>query len=376
MKIAIDGTIVREEITGTGFYITNLINGLIKIDNLNNYYIFGDEQYLRKYIKIDKDNFKVVHKRFKNRIIRVLWQYFISPFELKRLKIDILHSPNYITPLFKIGFKIILTIHDLTFLLFPEKYTITKRLLFGKMIPVFIKKSDKIIADSENTKEDILKFFSVPEDKISIAYVSYPDYYNHSIDRRKAKYIVKKYGIERDFMLYVGMIEPRKNIISLLKAFVELDKDLELDLVIVGKKGWYFKEIEQYMESTVNLRLENKIIFTGYVSEHELKYFYRSALMFVYPTLYEGFGLPPLQAMACSTPVITSNVSSLPEVVGNAAIKINPHDLDELKNSIKWLYTDVEKRGELIKKGLENSNKFSLEKVALNVLSVYNSLNF
>jgi len=376
MRIAIDATIIRKEITGTGFYITNLINGLIKIDNLNNYYIFGDEQYLRKYIKIDKDNFKVVHKRFKNRIIRVLWEYFIFPFKLKKLKIDILHSPNYITPLLKLGFKIILTIHDLTFLLFPEKYTITKRWLFGKMIPISIKMSDKIVAVSKNTKKDILKFFNISDDKILVTYESYPDYYNYSIDRSRAKDILKKYGIERNFILYVGMIEPRKNIISLLKAFVELDKDLELDLVIVGKKGWYFKEIEKYMENTVNLRLKNKIIFTGYIPEHELKYFYRLALMFVYPTLYEGFGLPPLQAMACGTPVITSNISSLPEVVGNAAIKINPDDLGELKNSIKCLYKNEEKRGELIKKGLENAKKFSLENVALNVLSVYNSLNF
>jgi len=374
MKIAIDGTIVREEITGTGFYITNLINGLIKIDNLNNYYIFGDEQYLRKYIKIDKDNFRVVHKRFKNRIIRVLWEYFIFPFELKKLKIDILHSPNYITPLLKFGFKIILTIHDLTFLLFPEKYTITKRWLFGKMIPVFIKKSDKIVAVSENTKKDILKFFSIPDDKILVTYESYPEYYNFSIDRSKAEDILNKYGIERNFILYVGMIEPRKNIISLLKAFVELDKDLELDLVIVGKKGWYFKEIEKYMENAINLRLKNKIMFTGYIPEHELKYFYRLALMFVYPTLYEGFGLPPLQAMACGTSVITSNISSLPEVVGDAAIKINPDDLGDLKNSIKWLYTDEGKRDELIKKGLENVKKFSLENVASNVLSVYRKL--
>ena len=374
MKIAIDGTIVREEITGTGFYITNLINGLIKIDNLNNYYIFGDEQYLRKYIKIDKDNFRVVHKRFKNRIIRVLWEYFIFPFELKKLKIDILHSPNYITPLLKFGFKIILTIHDLTFLLFPEKYTITKRWLFGKMIPVFIKKSDKIVAVSENTKKDILKFFSIPDDKILVTYESYPEYYNFSIDRSKAEDILNKYGIERNFILYVGMIEPRKNIISLLKAFVELDKDLELDLIIVGKKGWYFKEIEKYMENAINLRLKNKIMFTGYIPEHELKYFYRLALMFVYPTLYEGFGLPPLQAMACGTPVITSNISSLPEVVGDAAIKINPDDLGELKNSIKWLYKNEGKRDELIKKGLENVKKFSLENVASNVLSVYRKL--
>lgn len=375
MKIAIDGSIIGEEITGTGFYITNLINGLMKIDNLNNYYIFGDEKCLRKYIKLDKKNFKIVQRKFKNRIIKVLWEYFIFPFELKKLRIDILHSPNYITPLLKLGFKIVLTIHDLTFLLFPEKHTITKRLLFGKMVPIFIKMSDKIVSVSENTKKDILKFFNVLEAKIIVTYESYPDYYNYSIDKEKAKEILVKYGIEKKYILYIGMIEPRKNIISILKAFVELDKELEIDLVIVGKKGWYFKEIEEYMMKIEKLKLRNNIIFTGYVPEEELKYFYKVALMFIYPSLYEGFGLPPLQAMACGIPVITSNISSLPEVVGDAAIKINPHDLGELKNSIKWLYKNKEKRDKLIKKGLENSKKFSLENVALNVLSVYNSLN-
>lgn len=376
MKIAIDGTILKEQITGTGFYIINLIAGLIKIDSENDYFIFADELILKNFIKIDKRNFHLVHKKFKNRIVRVLWQWFILPFHLKKIKIDVLHSPNYITPLIKIGFKVIVTIHDLAFILFPEKFTIIKRILYSKMIPIFIRISDLVIADSESTKKDILKLFRIEEKKVFVTYVSYPDYYNHSIDRSKAKDIVKKYGIERDYILYVGMIEPRKNIISLLKAFVEIDKDLELDLVIVGKKGWYFKEIEQYMESTVNLRLKNKIIFTGYIPEHKLKYFYKLALMFTYPTLYEGFGLPPLQAMACGTPVITSNISSLPEVVGDAAIKINPDDLGELKNSIRCLYKNEEKRDKLIKKGLENAKKFSLEKVALNVLSVYNSLNY
>jgi glycosyltransferase involved in cell wall biosynthesis len=374
MKIAIDATIIREEITGTGFYITNLLNGLAKIDDLNKYYIFGDKQCLEEFIKINKKNFIIVNKRFKNRVIRVLWQYFIFPFILKKKKIDILHSPNYITPLFKLGFKIILTVHDLTFLLFPQKYTITKRLLFGKMLPFFIKMSDKIVTVSSNTKKDILKFFNIPEDKIVVTYESYPDYYNHSIDRRKAKDIVKKYGIERDYILYVGMIEPRKNIIFLLKAFVELDKDLELDLVIVGKKGWYFKEIEKYMENTVNLRLENKIIFTGYIPEYELKYFYRLALMFVYPTLYEGFGLPPLQAMACGTPVITSNISSLPEVVGDAAILINPNNIKELIEAIRLLYNNSVKREELIERGLDQIKKFSLTNIAKRNLETYKSL--
>lgn len=375
MNIAIDGTIIREEITGTGFYITNLINGLVKIDNLNSYYIFGDEENLKRYINIeDKKNFKIIHKRFKNRILRVLWEYFILPFELKKLKIIILHSPNYITPLFKFGFKIILTIHDLTFLLFPEKYTITKRLLFNKMIRIFIKMADKIIAVSENTKKDILNFYNVPGNKVVVTYESYPDYYNYFIDKDKAKEVSKKYGIGANFILYVGMIEPRKNILSLLKAFVELGKELDLDLVIVGKKGWYYKEIEQYIINIENLKLRNNIIFTGYVPEQELKYFYKSAFMFVYPSLYEGFGLPPLQAMACGTPVITSNVSSLPEVVGDAAIKINPDSLDDLVKIIKLVYNDQDFRNLLIKKGLERAELFNLEIIAQNTLSIYKSI--
>lgn len=375
MRIAIDGTIIREEITGTGFYITNLINGLMKVDDENQYFIFGDEKHIKKYVNITKDNFKVVHKRFKSRVVRVLWQYFIFPFELKKLRIDVLHSPNYITPLIKLGFKIILTIHDLTFLLFPEKYTVTKRLLFGKMLPIFIKKSDKIIAVSSNTKKDILRFFNLPEEKVAVTYESYPDYYNMSIPLPIARDIMGKYGIDRDFILYVGMIEPRKNIISLLKSFVEIDQSLDLDLVIVGKKGWYFKEIEQYMASIKNLKLKNKIIFTGYVVEPKLKYFYRAAFMFVYPTLYEGFGLPPLQAMACGTPVITSNVSSLPEVVGDAAIKIDPGDLKQLKKSILSLTKDKEFRKTNIIKGLEIVKRFSLKNIANMTLCVYNNLD-
>ena len=375
MKIAIDATIIRDEITGTGFYITNLINGLKEIDNLNHYYIFGDEKYIIKHINLKGiENFKIIHKRFKNRFIRVLWEYFILPLSLRALKFDILHSPNYITPLLKFKFKIILTIHDLTFLLFPEKHTITKRLLFGKMISFYIKKADKIISVSENTKKDILQFFNIPEEKIAVTYESIPGYYNNLIDHVQVKKILKKYSITGKFILFVGMIEPRKNILSLLKAFVELDKELDLDLVIVGKKGWDYDEIEQYIKNIEKMKLKNNIILTGYIAEEELKYFYQEAFMFIYPSLYEGFGLPPLQAMACGTPVITSNISSLPEVVGDAAIKINPDSLDCLVKSIKLVYNDQDFRNLLIKKGLERAALFNLEKIAQNTLRIYESV--
>ena len=374
MRIAIDATIIRKEITGTGFYIINLIDGLRKIDNYNEYYIYGNKWILNDFIKVEEKNFHIIHKNFKNRIFRIVWQFLIFPFHLKKIKINVLHSPNYITPLMKLGFKVIVTIHDLTFFLFPQKYTVMKRLFYKFMVPIFIRISDKVIAVSNNTKNDILDIFKLPEKKIVVTYESYPKYYNNNKDTKVSKKVMKKYGINREFILYVGMIEPRKNIISLLKAFVELDSELDLDLVIVGKKGWYYREIELFVNNIKGINLKNKMIFTGYVPETELKYFYQSAFIFAYPTFYEGFGLPPLQAMACGTPVITSNTSSLPEVVNKSAIKINPNSIKELIGAIRLLYNNSVKREELIEKGLDQIKKFSLTNIAKCNLETYKSL--
>ncbi len=374
MKIAIDATIVSRENTGAGFYIINLINGFKEIDNSNNYYIFIDRFLLNYVIEIKEKNFHIIHKKFKNRFFRIFWQLFILPFQLKSMKVDIIHSPHYITPLIKLGFKSIVTIHDMTFFLFPKKHVKMKRLFFRYMIPLFIKKADKIIADSNNTKKDILKFFKIDNKKVVVNYIGFPKYYNNRKDISICKEILKKYGISNDFILFVGMIEPRKNILSLLRAFAEMDKELDLDLVIVGKKGWYYKEIENFLGDLRKMDLKNKVIFTDYVPESEVKYFYQSAFIFVYPSYYEGFGLPPLYAMACGTPVITSNISSLPEVVGDAAIKINPYNLQALISSIKLLYRFSDEREKLIRKGLQQSKEFNLNSITRNVVNLYESL--
>ncbi|MBC8390244.1 MAG: glycosyltransferase family 4 protein [Actinobacteria bacterium] len=371
MKIAIDATIVRKENTGVGFYVINLLSGLCRADDHNEYYIFMNKNLLSELSIIKKKNINIIHKNFKSRFFRIFWQLFILPFNLRSMKISLLHSTNYITPLIKIGFKIIVTIHDFTFYLFPEKYTIMKRIFYKSFIPFFIKISDKVITDSNNTKKDIFKIFNISERKITVIYVSYQEYYNNIKNNDLSKKILMKYNINRNFILFVGMIEPRKNILSILKAFIEIDEELDLDLVIVGKKGWYFKEIDNFMEKIKGLKLTNKIIFTGYVPEKEIKYFYQSALIFVFPSFYEGFGLPPLQAMACGTPVITSNVSSLPEVVGDSAIRIDPNNLEELTNSIKLLYNNPAKRSELIRKGLKQAKKFNLIRIAKKTISIY-----
>ena len=370
MKIAIDATIIRKENTGTSFYIINLINGLAKIKDGNDYYIFMNNELFKEFFNFENNNFHIINKNFKNRIFRVIWQFFLFPFELKKLKVRVLHSPNYITPLFKLGFKVIVTIHDLTFYLFPEKFTVTKRLFFKYMLPLFIKISDKIIAVSNNTKKDILKFFKICERKVIVTFESYPEYYTYNNDSNDQN-ILTKYGIGSKYLLFVGMIEPRKNILSILKSFKEIDSDLELDLVIAGKKGWYYKEIELYLEKLLRIGIKNKIIFTGYVSEPELKYLYQNAFIFIYPSIYEGFGLPPLQAMACKVPVIISNLSSLPEVVGNAAIMVNPYDIDKISEAIRTLYNDLDKRSELVNKGVIQAKKFSLENFAKNTIDVY-----
>ena len=374
MKIAIDATIVRKENTGTGFYILNLLNGLLKIDAKNEYIIFIDENVAKNMLKLEKSNFKIVNKVFRYKLTRILWQLIILPIVLKKKKVDILHSANYVTPLYKLGFKIIVTIHDLTFILFPEKYTITKRLFYRLMIPIFVKISDKIIAISNNTKNDILKIFKVAEEKVVVIYATCSENFNSTIDRNKNLEVLSKYNIDKTFLLFVGMIEPRKNIISILNAFKEMDKEVDADLVVVGKKGWYFKEIEDFVSQSKNFNLKNKIIFTGYVPENEIKSLFQNALFFIFPSFYEGFGLPPLQAMACGTPVITSNISSLPEVVGDAAIYVDPHKLGELKNAMVYLYENIEKREELIKKGFSQCDKFRIEIVARSLVDVIESM--
>lgn len=370
MKIGIDATIIRKENTGTGYYIINLINGLQKVDKVNQYYIFVDENAISDFINFKNSNIEIINKKFKNRFFRIFWQLFLLPLNLRKLDIKVLHSTNYITPLFKLGVKTIVTIHDLTVIIFPGKHSVLKRLFYNIFIPFFIRKSDKIITVSSNSKNDIIKHFKGIGEKISVTYESYPEYFNNKIDENECFRILKKYNIKKDFILFVGMIEPRKNIIAILKALIDLDKEINLDLVIVGKKGWHYKDISAFMTNK-SYGLNNDIIFTGYVPENEIKNIYQSAYIFVYPSIYEGFGLPPLQAMACGVPVITSNTSSLPEVVGEAAIKIDPNNLKELTNSIRQLATDSKLRNELVKKGLRQVKKFKLEEVAEKTLDIY-----
>jgi glycosyltransferase involved in cell wall biosynthesis len=377
MKIAIDATILRKENTGTGFYIINLIKGIQNIHSKDHeFLIYMNRELVGNILDIYDERINIINVNFKVRFFRVLWQLFILPFSLWKRKVDVLHSSNYITPFFKFGFKVIVSIHDMTFFIMPEKYTVIKRIFFRTLVPVFIKVADYVITISENTKKDIVKFFKMNPDRIYVTYPGIPDSYKVSIikDEQKIKETLIKYNIKRDFILFVGMIEPRKNVLSLLKAFLLVDKIIDMDLVIVGKKGWKYEDIDDFMNKLKSNPIKNNIIFTGYVPENELLYIYQKASIFIYPSFYEGFGLPPLQAMACGIPVITSNTSSLPEVVGDAALIFEPTDIDGIADAIKRIVFDDRLREELKMKGIKRSERFTLKNFAESTISVYEKL--
>jgi glycosyltransferase involved in cell wall biosynthesis len=286
-----------------------------------------------------------------------------------RLKdLDIFHNPSQVITAFKFSQKYIITIYDITPNLYPETHTDIITFVHRYLLPKALKTSDKVITISHHTKNDIIKHFKIPENKIKVIHLAANENYK-PLNEKEIINIKQKYNLNYSFILYVGTLEPRKNIPTLLKALYKLKKQgIKHKLAITGKKGWKYKSIFETIEK---LNLQKDVIFTGYVPDEDLPALYNAADLFVYPSLYEGFGLPPLEAMQCGTPVITSNTSSLPEVVGDAGIMVNPYDVDELANNMYGVLTNDGLREELSKKGLERAKLFSWKKCAEEHLKVY-----
>jgi len=238
------------------------------------------------------------------------------------------------------------------------------------MLSRSVSTSEYIIAISENTKSDILKHFRVPDNKVKVIYCGVNELFKKTNDTLKVDSIRKKYGITKDYILNVSLISPRKNLIALMQAFKNARQSGRIDaqLVIAGGKGWLYEKIIAYAKSS---GFENDIIFTGYVTDDELLHLYNGARLFAFPSVYEGFGLPLLEAMACGCPVISSNTSSMPEVCGEAALYFNPKNLAEISEAIDRVINDVGLSNSLINKGLEQVKKFSWGKAAAQTLSLY-----
>jgi len=332
------------------------------------------------YVILRHDNrkdgrFQHLKKIFINSDIFSLSEQVELPRVLKKYGIELLHSPQFNIPLFFSG-KQVTTINDCSFDRFPEEFPSIKAKIYYKIFfPLALSKSDRIIAISQSTKTDLIKYHKISSDKVKVIYLGIDiDYFRSRLGNEKInQYIKKKYSLDVPFGLYVGLTRPRKNLINLLKAIKMLreKKNIDFKMVFVGKIDNRFLDIEY---TARKLKINDIVIQTGFISDEEMITLYGMAAFFIFPSLYEGFGLPILEAMACGTPVIASNVSSIPEVTGDAALLINPYDVEEISQSMHELFTNIKFRKFLIDKGFERVNLFKWKKTVKDTLNIYKSI--
>jgi glycosyltransferase involved in cell wall biosynthesis len=375
MNIAIDATSIPRNKTGVGVYLVNLINEISNLDANNSYYIFVQSDDVDSF-NIEKDNFHLIiidSNKYRKVFLRLFWEQIILPKKLKEYDIDILHSPHYTSPVFTKVSRVV-TFHDMTFYTLPKVHTFFKRLLFKIYMKISSKIADKIVTVSESTAKDVEKILDVSSNKTCVTYNAKKDMYKPINNQENIVEVCSKYNIRDNYVLFVGTLEPRKNIKTLIKSYSKLIKEInkEIKLVVVGKKGWMYKEIFELMRS---LGIDNQVIFTGFADLEDLPYLYNGAEVFVYPSIYEGFGIPVLEAISCGTPTITSNVSSMPEVIGDAGITVNPNDVDELKDAIKRIIEDDDLKEQFRKQGIEQAKKFTWKNCAKDTLQVYKKIN-
>ena len=369
MKIAFDARGINwYKGTGIGTYTENLLKSLLSIDIKNKYSIYWSGNDYSSFKKTNS-SIKMASKRYHR-----FFQEHYFPMDIKNNSIDIYHiSQNGIGLSENIDCLKVVTIHDLIPYIMPETVGKGYLLKFLRYMPRVIEFSDAIITVSNCSKNDILKFFPVDPNKIFVTPLAADKIYK-PMDKKYCKnYLNKKYGINNKFILYIGGFSSRKNVDLLIKAFEMVKSSLQEDikLLICGARK---DAIENLQTISDNSKVCESIIFTDYVEGYDLPIFYNACEIFVYPSLYEGFGLPPLEAMSCGAPVITSNISSITEVAHDGAILINPSDVNALSTNIYDLLTDKSKKDYWSKKGLLRSCDFSWIKTAEQTLTVYKEL--
>lgn len=367
MRIAIDTTAMPVQRVGAGNYILNLACKIVENIGQNECVIFTNARAMHDFMAI-KSRATFISLTGNSRFQRILWEQFRLPALVRSNRVDLLHSPHYTVPLV-LDCKSVVTFHDMTFFIYPQMHKTYKNIFFRTMMRLSAKRADAIIADSESTRQDILRILKIAPSRVTVVPLGVLPNYRPVLQTQMIEVIRHKYKLPERVILYVGVLEPRKNLLMLVRAFKKLvHRGLPHSLAIVGRKGWMYEEL---FRSITRLELQDRIIFTGYVPEEELPLFYNIADVFVYPSVYEGFGLPVLEAMACGTPVVTSNVSSMPEIVGETGILVNPFDEQELANAIERVVTDPALSSELRHKGLMRASQFTWEQTALNTIAVY-----
>lgn len=367
MRIAID---VRKLYDfGIGTYVRNLLRQLSRLDHDTEYVLLGrpgDDGFAGEL----GENFRLVAESS--------GQYSVGeqlsiPLKLGRASPNLFHTPHYVLPVLT-PCRSIVTIHDCIHLIFPQY--LHNRMAYAYARAMFwtaVHRASRILTVSEASKRDILRFFEVPETKVSVIYNAIDERFHRQPPEEETLRVRERYQLHDRFLMYAGNVKPHKNLERLIRAFVLLRQDGldDLKLLVTGS------EVSRYsaLRRTVHrYNLHKHVRFLGYQSENTLAALYRLADVFVFPSLYEGFGLPPLEAMAAGTPVVVSNVSSLPEVVGDAGVLVNPYDPRSIADGIRKVLTDRTLRSDLRARGLARARSFSWPASAARIRRIYEEL--
>jgi glycosyltransferase involved in cell wall biosynthesis len=350
MRIALDTQSTLGHKTGIGLYTASLLPALRQVRPQHEYVelAWGRTEELRT----DQ---------------RLWWQQVGLPRRARSADADVLHVTGFDAPLWR-PCPTVLTVHDLIGFLFPGNLPPISRLYWARWLPRTIRWADRVIADSEHTRRDLIRLLEIPPGDIEVVHLGVERRFRPLEDQASLEAVRRNNGLPPEIILYVGTIEPRKGLDTLIAAYGTLASEISHKLVIAGKRGWYTEPLFKQVEA---LGLGKRVHFTDYVADEDLPWLYNLADLFAFPSRYEGFGLPPLEAMACGVPVVCSNAASLPEVAGQAAVLVQPDDVEGLATAMLRVLRDSALQAEMRARGLERARLFTWDEAARRTAAVY-----
>jgi len=373
VRIGINAFYLGAVTTGSGQYINHLISQLTRLGGESEYVLVKNTEYRMQ-------NTCILHPvstpfdSISENLAKLWFEQVSFPCVCRRQGIELAHVPYFASPLFPTT-PTVVTVHDLIPMLLPTYRGSILVRLYTRLVAAAARKADMVLTDSEASKQDIMRLLGIPAERVRVIYLAADDIYQPILDDHRLSATCQKYGLPESYLLYLGGFDQRKNVPTLLKAFAQLVKDSKAFLVIAGRlpeKGSdFFPDPRPIVQE---LGIGKRVVFTGWVPEEDKPALYSGARALVFPSLYEGFGLPPLEALACGTPVIASNRGSLPEIVGDGGLLLEPDDVERLAEAMEKLLNDDTLWGDLRQKGLAHASRFSWEKTAQETLAVYREI--
>lgn len=372
--IGIDYTAALKQGGGIGRYVRSLVYALAQQDTTSTQYrLFAAGSRLGALPPAPGENFRWTPTQIGDQWLVRLWYRLHVPYPVDSWtgKLDLFHAPDFLLPPTRKNTRTVLTVHDLSFVRAPETATDGLRGFLNDAVPRSVRRADHILADSAATKADLIALYGTRADKITVLLSGVEPRFKPITEVKELAAVRAKYGLgDGPLILSLGTIQPRKNYVRLVEAFSQLPQP-DTKLVIVGGKGWLSEPLYQRIDE---LQMTERVIMPGFADDQDLPALYSAASVFAFPSLYEGFGLPVLEAMACGTPVVASNVSSVPEVAGDAALLIDPYDVDQIRDNIVRLLSDETLRKDLALRGRSQVRQFTWDRAAQKLANVYTKL--